>query len=291
MPLDTSLAGTKIGPVVNEIDARWTMAYAAAVGDNLPCYMDTRRSDGVVAHPVFPVCFEWTAAHAIRAKCRANLSQIEAARGVHVTQHMILHRPVRPPERLATTASLVGIERRKAGAYEVVEYTTVDDKGAPVCTTYSGNIYRQVEVKGRACPAETPKMPLPAALSETARAEFKIPVPAGAAHVYTECARIWNPIHTDAAVAANAGLPAIILHGTATLALAVSRVIETEALNDPARVTQIYARFGAVVLMPSEMTLRVCSREKHVGGDAVFFEVISVEGGPAIRDGVVMLRQ
>jgi len=27
--------------------------------------------------------------------------------------------------------------------------------------------------------------------------------------VYTECARIWNPIHTDAAVAKAAGLPAI----------------------------------------------------------------------------------
>jgi acyl dehydratase len=291
MPLDTLLAGTEIGPVVNEIDARWTMAYAAALGDNLPCYLDTRRTDRIVAHPVFPVCFEWTAAHAIRAKCRANLSQTEAARGVHATQHMILHRPVRPPERLATTAALVGIERRKAGAYEVVEYATVDEKGAPVCTTYSGNIYRQVEVKGRDCPAETPKLPIRGALSESARAEFKISVPAGAAHVYTECARIWNPIHTDAAVAANAGLPAIILHGTATLALAVSRVIEAEAANDPARIAQVCARFGAIVLMPSEVTLRIYSREKHVGGDTIFFEVISAEGGPAIRDGVVVLRQ
>ena len=49
-----------------------------------------------------------------------------------------------------------------------------------------------------------------------------MPVSATAAHVYTEGARIWNPIHTDAAVAARAGLPGIILHGTATLALAVS---------------------------------------------------------------------
>src|SRR4029077_6419959 len=45
------------------------------------------------------------------------------------------------------------------------------------------------------------------------------------AHVYTECARIWNPIHTDRAVARAAGLPDIILHGTATLALAVSRAL------------------------------------------------------------------
>ena len=49
-----------------------------------------------------------------------------------------------------------------------------------------------------------------------------IAVGATAAHVYTECARIWNPIHTDVAYARAAGLPDIILHGTATLALSVS---------------------------------------------------------------------
>ena len=50
------------------------------------------------------------------------------------------------------------------------------------------------------------------------RNEIRVPIGAGAAHVYTECARIWNPIHTDTAVTAKAGLPGIILHGTATLA-------------------------------------------------------------------------
>jgi acyl dehydratase len=45
---------------------------------------------------------------------------------------------------------------------------------------------------------------------------------AEAALVYTECSRIWNPIHTNPAVATRAGLPRPILHGTATLAMAVS---------------------------------------------------------------------
>ena len=42
-----------------------------------------------------------------------------------------------------------------------------------------------------------------------------VPISALAAHVYTECARIWNPVHTDTAVADRAGLPGLILHGTA----------------------------------------------------------------------------
>jgi len=290
MPLDTSLVGITAGPVASEIDARWTMAYAAGIDDTAACYLDTRRPEAIVAHPVFPVCFEWPAALAIRAKSRGSLDQAEALRGVHATQHMILHRPVRPPMRLTTTATLAGIEARKPGAYEVTKFATVDDKGAPVCTTYSGNIYRQVEIIGAERPAAMPKLPTLAKLPSKPRAEIKVAIPPGAAHVYTECARIWNPVHTDAAVAAAAGLPAIILHGTATLAMAVSRIVMAEAGGDPERIAEIYGRFGAMVLMASDVMVRIHGREKANGGEAVFFEAISAEGGRAIRDGVVMLR-
>ena len=53
-----------------------------------------------------------------------------------------------------------------------------------------------------------------------------VPVAATAAHVYTECARIWNsdPHRSDYARAA--GLPGIILHGTATLALSIQHLLK-----------------------------------------------------------------
>jgi acyl dehydratase len=120
--------------------------------------------------------------------------------------------------------------------------------------------------------------------------EIPIPISAGAAHIYTECARIWNPIHTDIAIATKAGLPGLILHGTATLAMAVSRIIETAGNGDPARVAQVYGRFGAMVLMPSEVLMRIVARGKCNGGEAVSFEVVTAEGGRAIRDGLVILR-
>jgi acyl dehydratase len=290
MPFDSSLVGTKIGPIAAEVDARWTMAYAAGIGDNLPCYMDTTRTEGIVAHPMFPVCFEWEAAGAIRNKLRDSLTRAEAARGVHATQHMILHRPVRPPMRLFTTAELLSIEQRKPGAYEVGRFETVDDKGTPICTTYYGSLYREVEIAGGERTAPTPTPPVMAKLPQAARADIAVPIAAGAAHVYTECARIWNPVHTDAAVAAAARLPAIILHGTATLAFSVSRIIAAEAGNDPERVAEIYGRFGAMVLMPSEIIVRIHAREKIAGGEAIFFEALSAEGGRAVREGVVRLR-
>jgi acyl dehydratase len=290
MPIDTSLIGTAVGPNVEEVDARWVMAYAAGLGDMNDCYMDTRREGGIIAHPMFPVCVEWQIAGKLRAKHRVTLSQVEAARGVHATQHMIFHRPIRPPMKLSTTASIEGIERRRPGPYEVVKYATVDEHGTPICTTYAGSIYREVAMNGDERPAATPAIPVRDASLRQSAVELTILIPANAAHVYTECAHIWNPIHTDAAVAAGAGLPAIMLHGTATLALAVSKIIATEVNNDAERVAEIYARFGAMVFMPSEVKLRIVGREKIAGRPVIFFEAISAEGGYAVRDGAVVLR-
>jgi acyl dehydratase len=290
MALDASLVGTQTNPLVHDVDERWTMAYAAGLGDMLDCYLDIRRPEGIIAHPLFPVCLEWPTALMLRAKHRGKMSAAEASRGVHATHHTIIHRTLRPPEALTTRAVIAGIEMRKPGAFEVTRFETVDDKGAPVCTTYTGNIYRQVEIAGDAQPAAMPDIPAPLTAPARPRAESRVPVSAAAAHVYTECARIWNPIHTDAKVAAAAGLPAIMLHGTATLALAVSRIIALEAGGDPERVAEIYARFGAMVFMPSELAVRITSRDWIGGRDAIFFEALSSEGGRAVRDGVVILR-
>jgi acyl dehydratase len=290
MPLDSSLVGSKAGSIATEVDARWTMAYAASLGDFSPCYLDTCRPAGIVAHPMFAVCFEWPAAGSIRQKARATLSQEEAVRGVHATHLTIIHRLVHPPEHLITSAELIGIERRKPGGYEVAKFDTTDDKGAPICTTYYGTLYREVSVKGVDRPGEVPRLPTPSR-SGPPLSEFRVPISAGAAHAYTECARIWNPIHTDISIATRAGLPGLILHGTATLAIAVSRIIQAQGGGNPARVAQIYGRFGAMVLMPSEVLVRIDGCEKCDAGEAVFFEVLNADGGRAIRNGFVILRE
>jgi acyl dehydratase len=273
--------------MVSEIDSRWTMAYAAALGDSIPLYMDTTR--GVIAHPMFPVCFEWPVQVAMRAQFEksTSLTRDEAMRAVHATHDTVLFRSIRPPERLTTRLMVAGVERRKPGAYMVTRLDTIDEAGKPVCTSWYGAIYRGVEVVGPDLPAKF--LPAPAQpIFEDGEplSESRIDVPAGMAHIYTECARIFNPIHTDASVARAAGLPEIILHGTATLALAVSRIVESEAGKDPARVERVAARFGAMVTMPSTLKIRVQAR----ADTAVFFEVLTGEGRLAIRDGMAVLR-
>ncbi len=291
MPLESSIVGIAGAPMASEIDSRWTMAYAAALGDAMACYMDTNR--GVLAHPMFPVCFEWPVQVAMRAQFEkfSTLTRDEAMRAVHATHDTVLYRTIRPPERLTTQLTVAGVERRKPGAYMVTRLDTVDCAGKPVCTSWYGALYRGVEVKGPDIPPTDPPAPTQPIVEEgEPRLECQVDVPEGMAHIYTECARIFNPIHTDASVARAAGLPAIILHGTATLALAVSRIIESEAGNDPARIERVAGRFGAMVTMPSTLTVRVLGRDDRADRAAVFFETLNGEGRLAIREGLVMLR-
>lgn len=290
MPLAAASVGAAAAPREVEIDARWTMAYAAGLGDAAPCYLDTLRPGGVVAHPLFPVSFEWPAFLATHGLA-VGLTPDDRRRGVHATHDLVIHRLVRPGDRLVTRASVAGVERRKPGAYQVVRLETEDAGGAPVCTTWYGTLYRGTDVEGpdRPC-ADAPAPPPPLAAGEP-RAELRVALAATAAHVYAECARIWNPIHTDPAVARRAGLPGIILHGTATLALAVSRVVETECGGDPERVARVFARFAAMVPLPGVIDVRVLARDAAPGAaGAIRFEARNAAGEAAVRDGVIELR-
>ena len=291
MPLNSSIVGTAGEFLTSEVDARWTMAYAAALGDIQSCYLDTLAPAGVIAHPLFPVCFEWPVIVAMRAMFEhTGLTLEEARRGVHASHDLIIHRAIRPPVRLRTRAMVAGIEARKPGAFQLTKLETFDADGSAVCTSWYGSIYREVAVEGpNRMPNDAPTTPAPRDASMQPVSEITIPVAAGLAHVYTECARIFNPIHTDAAVAQAAGLPEIILHGTATLALAVSKIVAAEADGDASRVARIAGRFGAMVTMPSEIRLRISNREDAGDERRIFFEVFNAQGGPAIRNGLAVL--
>jgi acyl dehydratase len=257
MKIPSDIVGTQTGPDEQEIDARWLMAYSAGLGET------------TYPHPLFPVCYEWPVSRPIR--------EIPALKDhyrllVHAEHDLAIHRAPRAADRLRVAARITAVARKKPGALVVFRFDARDAGGAPVSTTHFTALYRGVEVEG----ADRGNIdPLPGhgiALPPVAT----IDVPATAAHVYTECARIWNPIHTDRDYAQAAGLPDIILHGTATLALSVSRAIAAFAFT-PRR---IRCRFAGMVFMPSTLTVHA-SRQ----GDAIAFETRNERGQPVIERG------
>jgi len=281
MPLDPRLVGQTSKSFTQDVNARWTMAHAAGLGDASVRYFDTTASEPVMAHPLFPVCLEWRVHLDAPSPDLVALEPDEFGRGVHATHDLHIHRPIRAGDRLTTAATIVSIEQRKAGAYQVIRFDTVDEEGQPVCTSYSGALLREVELAGEERSIETvPGIPKIEGTLDVAPCR-DIVVAAGTAHIYSECAGIWNPNHTDLAVARHAGLPDIILHGTATLALTVSALVDQELGGEPARVRRVSCGFGAMVLMPSTLTLKVTGRDSNQLG----FQVLTADGSRAIRHG------
>ncbi|MDX2379606.1 MAG: MaoC family dehydratase N-terminal domain-containing protein [Acidimicrobiia bacterium] len=297
MPVTTSLVGAQLEPATHTVDARWAMAYAAAIDDTNDRYFDTTRADGVVAHPMFAVCPEWPVIVSGRAASeRWNITADETRRSVHATHDLTVHRLIRAGDLLTTTAVYTGVEQRRPGAFVSIRLETRDSDGELVATTDQGNLYLGVHTVGDDRPASSPATGLehPVADAEGAPGEppigVRVDVPRGAAHTYTECARIWNPIHTDEAVALAAGLPGIILHGTATMALAVSRIVDAFADGDPHRVRRIVGRFAAQVPRPSSIMVRHQRNRPTPGGSTtISYDVLTESGGLAIDRGVVLI--
>jgi acyl dehydratase len=252
------------------------MAYSAALGETDSRYFDTAVEGAVLAHPLFPVCYEWPVSRPIRQipALREHFSRL-----VHAEHDLVLHRAPRAGDRLKTTVCITSAEQRKPGAFVVFRFDTTDAAGAVVSTTDFGVLYRGVALERpggalASSSAEEEKRLLPLG---------KIEIAANAAHVYTECARIWNPIHTDIAHARAAGLPGIILHGTATLALSVSRALAAFGA-DAANVRRVQCRFSGMVLMPATLELHGA-----LNGMNLAFETRAPDGAAVISRGRIEL--
>jgi acyl dehydratase len=275
-----TIVGTEVGALSTALDARWLMAYSASLGLDDSRYYDTLAAEGPLAHPLFSVCYEWPAAVVLRSK---TVREAWVLLGVHATHHVVIHRNPRADDRLLTRAQIIEVRPSRAGTLVVARFATVDRNGRPVTTTDYGSVYRGISTgtEVRAPVDHLPRTERPGA--DETRWTVTVPVAARAAHVYSECARIWNPIHTDVAVARMAGLPAPILHGSATLALAVSQVVQQDLDGDAARVAEVSVRFTGMVPMPSSFVVRGRARR----GDAIAFDAVDAQGESVLADGVI----
>lgn len=145
--LDPGMVGATAGPITHEIDARWLMAYAAGLGETDARYYDTLDTAGPLAHPLFPVCYEWPAAVALRDETIAADLQPQS---VHATHHLEIHRPPRAGDTLHTTARVIEVAPRRSGTLVVSRFETVDARGERVSTTDYGSVYRDVALAGTA---------------------------------------------------------------------------------------------------------------------------------------------
>jgi acyl dehydratase len=291
MPFPAASVGLKLDPRPKDIQVRDILAYAAGLGASEPAFLDDRQTGGLKALPFQCVSLEWPVLVSARNSLVAALSPVEATRSVHAIQDSHFHRPIRPGDRLVTDGELISARRSRAGVVAVFRLVTRDiDTGQAVTTSWSTSIYRGVALEGEdATLASAPDLPEAALEPLPADAEsVRIFIPPQMPHVYTECAAIWNPIHTEREVAISAGLPDIILHGTATWALAGLTIMRRYADSDSARVKRISGRFAGMVLPGDTITVRHAPLDGS--GLTIGFEVLAGDGAAAITQGVLVLK-
>jgi acyl dehydratase len=328
MPLPFAALGNMLASDTDHhIDTRWLQSYAVGIRDYNPAYLTSSSSttnmqpthdfhrqgvqgSGVIAHPVFVWAVEWPMLWLHSAQLMAvqgkpfQLQSSERGGAVHYGEDIILHRPIQCNDALTFTTTVVEISQRKQGTMTTYKFVHRDRNNQPVATTWNRTYWRGVGIEGQ----ETTTAAVPARLvnemppplpklklrhDATPLFSFPIEIHPHEGIVYSECARIWNPIHSDTATAQASGLPAAILHGTASMAKCVTQIIDRFVVGrDPKKVCRVVVeKFGGVVLMPSVPIMHVWEIMPWKNGTtAVHYSLINEEGKNAIQGGFVVFR-
>ncbi|MEO2174858.1 MAG: MaoC/PaaZ C-terminal domain-containing protein, partial [bacterium] len=197
--------------------------------------------------------------------------------------------PFRHGEAVTTQGRVVSRRQIGPGVFSVERYRMTNSEGDLLAELdYNGITRGGVLVGGDIEIEPNPAQPTSDKFSNDPLWSDNVFIPLHAGQQYTECADIYNPIHTEPSVAIAAGLPNIILHGSATKALALTSVINHCFEGDSNRITRLCGQLRGMVLMNSTIQLQCLHIHQTESQQQVFFRVLNGEGQLAIANGVVV---
>jgi acyl dehydratase len=292
MKLTSDFAGTRLRSYTCSVSARWTMNCAAAIEDPSPLYFDDERPGGIMAPPLFPVAVTWPIIEHIGDFIEAESFPKEVIfTQVHYTEHLRIHRPVRPGDTLTIQGVIAAILPHRAGTHVILRFEALDADSQPVFTEHIGAMMRGVQCTdgGRGVDA-VPSMP---GQTESGKVlwDSNIFIHPMSPFIYDGCTNIHFPIHTSVRFARQVGLPGIIHQGTRTLALAIRDIIDREAGGDPRLIDELSCRFTGMVLPGSDITVCLTGRNHSSEGTDLFFMVVNAEGQHAVSGGHIRLKK
>jgi acyl dehydratase len=287
MPVNASAVGKPLNEQSITVEKRRVLAFSAVIGATSPACFDDASPEGIVALPQYCVSLEWPLASDPKTAAGLGLVAGEAKAVIHLRQDSEFHSPIQPGDSLTIRSILTGVRSTARGAMVQSRTDTVNTSTrVPVVTTHSDALFMGVAVNGDDVSSEADSEPslgdLPPSSEQTS-----LHIARELPHLYTECAHIWNPIHTERAAALAAGLPDIILHGTATWALAGHEIVNQYAGGDAGRLRRLAGEFSAMVIPGNDIVVE----HARSNGDAnrVLFAVRNHEGAIAIKNGVAEL--
>jgi len=255
MPIDLKAIG-RSRTKTNVISPRWALAYASSLNLTSPAYLDDAKGADLAIAPTFCVCLEWTLSDSEVGESLIGTTPQEQRMRVHALQDSRFHAPFRLGMHVKTTTTLVHLRQTRAGTLALSRFTHVDeDSGKLLCVSYASAILRGVSL-GADYVGELPAdfseaSAQPDDLDYAATVDMARSLP----HIYSECARIWNPIHTERAVALAAGLEDIIVHGTITWTLAAREICRIAVSGDFLKLERLAANFRSPIIAGKPMSI------------------------------------
>jgi len=292
MKLSPDLVGTLLTPYQTKINWRETTNYAAAIQDNNPVYFDDRAGQGLVSHPMFAVSVTWPVLSRLDKFIESKHFPMEVLlTQVHYSEHLILHRLIRPGDALTLTGSLKAFLPHRAGTHAIICLDATDINGAPVFTEYIGAMLRGVECGQGRQSGQIPLVPENIGPTDIFLWQSDIQIDPLEPYIYDGCTHIEFPIHTSPNFAEAVGLPGIILQGTATLAYAIREMVNREAGMDPERISEIACHFTGMVYPGTQIKVCCTGKTSHPDHTDLFFEVHNNETQKAIRNGYIKIKR
>lgn len=246
-------------------------AYALATADDAPAYTGA----DAICPPMFHVRLMHGLIWQIATDPELGLDMLRLVHGEH---DATFHQPIRVGQTVEVRGQLERVDEKPSG---IVVTSRLEGwvEGALAVSARTVYFVRAARPPTSDAP-RAPRAPEPAppppdwttAVALTADQSLR----------YAAASLDDNPIHTDPATAAAAGLPGIIVQGLCTMAVSAAAAVRAAAGGDPRRVRRIAARFARPVLNGETLTLH-----GHTTPAGCTFTTLDAAGRPVLAQGVI----
>jgi acyl dehydratase len=255
MSFDVDAVGAWSEDVDFDVTAESILAYAAATNDPSPRY-----AEAGVAPPVYAVVPTWRAIHRAR-----DLVVGEAARPhvLHGSQDIHIHSPLRAGDAAVSRGRAVGVHPKSSGTIVTLQ-TRTEAGGELRNEQYMTLFFRGVEFDREAGDLAPPVDVADGELG----AEAAVTVDADQTFRYADASSDRMPIHLDAEVARQYGLPGIIVHGLCTMAMSTGALVDAVGIDEVERVSRIAVRFSRPLTPDQRLLVRYAGADGGYGFEA-----------------------
>ena len=276
MPLNKALVGKEYPPNTTDATLDAMQRYGRAYNDDNRAYFDAATPGGIIAPPMYAVVVTWPSV--MSAVGDPDL-KVDIVRLLHGEQDMEFFRPIRPGDKISSTAKVASIETKATGETMVLEINAVNQDGERVQRTLFS-----VFIRGGGKGAGEAKAPEPDRGQPIATVAQQIDK--DQTYRYKEASGDINPIHVDESFAKMAGLPGIIVHGLCTMAFTSKAVIDKLCGGDPTKLKRLRVRFSRPVFPGQIITTKIWPDGERDGRKIFAYETFNPEGQPVIRGGI-----